>query len=484
MSTDVEPSPYPAAGEVIDGKYQIEGFIGEGGMGAVARAMHLIRKAPVALKFMSPAVMSVPGAVDRFINEAVAASALKSEHVVQVFDVGKLPSGAPYLVLELLDGCDAAQLLETEPNGIDVPRAAHIVLQVLRALEIAHAAGIIHRDLKPSNCFLVNHEGDHEFVKLLDFGISKVTREGQASITQTNVALGTPLYMSPEQARSARDVDLRTDLYSTGVILYELLCGQAPHMVEGGEFTAVLFRLFTTDAPPIAEKRAGLPKALTEVVHKALARDPNARYSSAREFAEALIPYCDARSAIEIARLRARGPTTIAGDAARVRVHSSPDFASTDATAATQMGTPTPASAPVATDGAQTGSQNARPETSQAVRTDLSSAQDSPIASAASTSSSPKWPIAVGGAGVAMIALAIYVVATKAPPATHADTQTSVVATTPPTPSVTPSVAPSTHETPSPSISASQTPPPPTSAPRVTNTVPTRDLSWGTKPHN
>ncbi len=306
MTTVGQPSPYPEAGEVIDGKYKIERYIGEGGMGAVARAMHLVRKAPVALKFMSPAVLYIEGAVDRFINEAVAASALKSDHVVQVFDVGKLPSGAPYLVLELLDGHDAAYLLEQEPQGIEVARAAHIVLQVLRALEVAHGAGIIHRDLKPSNCFLVNHEGDSEFVKLLDFGISKVTREGQAAITQTNAALGTPLYMSPEQARSSRDVDQRTDVYATGVILYELLCGQAPHMVDGGEFTAILYRLFTTDAPPITERRAGLPTGLAEVVHKALARDPAARFATAREFAEAIVPFCDARSAIEITHLRAR----------------------------------------------------------------------------------------------------------------------------------------------------------------------------------
>jgi len=445
-------------------------------MGAGARAMHLLRKAPVALKFMSPAVVYIPGSIDRFVNEAVAASALKSDHVVQVFDVGKLPSGAPYLVLELLDGHDAAQLLEQEPNGIEVARAAHIVLQVLRALEVAHAAGIIHRDLKPSNCFLVRHEGDHEFVKLLDFGISKVTREGEAAITQTNTALGTPLYMSPEQARSSRDVDTRTDIYATGVILYELLCGQAPHMVEGGEFTAVLYRLFTMDAPPIAERRAGLPPGLAEIVHKALARDPSERFATAREFAEALVPYCDARSAIEITHLRTRGPATVRAEVTRVLVPSAPGFEATDVTGATQMGS-SPILPPVTTS-----SGDGRPSTSQAVRTDLSSAQDSPsVAPSPAPSSSKRW-FAMGAlAIVAGIGATIYVVRAKEPPpSTRADDSvTTHVVVAPPPPSVTPSAVPSSIAS-APSASVpTQTPPPPPASHGVTNTVPSRNLGWG-----
>jgi serine/threonine protein kinase len=481
MTSSEKPSPYPEPGEVIDGKYKIERYIGEGGMGAVARAMHLIRKAPVALKFMSPAVTYVPGAVDRFINEAVAASALKSDHVVQVFDVGKLPGGNPYLVLELLDGHDAAQLLEREPHGIEVPRAAHIVLQVLRALEVAHASGIIHRDLKPSNAFLVNHEGDNEFVKLLDFGISKVTREGEASVTQTNAALGTPLYMSPEQARSSRDVDQRTDIYATGVILYELLCGQAPHMVEGGEFTAVLYRLFTTDAPPIAERRPGLPKGLAEIVHKALSRDPAGRFGTAREFAEALVPYCDGRSAIEITHLRARGPATVRGEAERVLVHAAPGFDPADVTAATQMGTPTsnPVLPPV--------TAPARTSASPAVRTDLSSAQDRPAVRV--ESASPKrWPVAVvAGVALAMgcVVTAVYFIKPRGN--AHPDVVlTAPVA--PPLPSVTPSAVPSAM----PSAVTSEAPRPPTSTQRsptatahVTNTAATTALhSWGNAPQN
>src|SRR5271163_5047135 len=130
---------YPSTGEVIDGKYQIEQLLGEGGMGAVAKATHLIRRAPVALKFMSPAVLALQGAVERFVNEGVAASQIDSDHVVKVFDVGRLPSGAPYLVMEYLDGCDLGQLLAREGGRLDTIRAVHFTLQILRALQTAHA---------------------------------------------------------------------------------------------------------------------------------------------------------------------------------------------------------------------------------------------------------------------------------------------------------------------------------------------------------
>jgi serine/threonine-protein kinase len=301
-------NPYPQNGDVLDGKYRIERLLGEGGMGAVAKATHLLRRAPVALKFMSPAVMAVGGAIERFVNEGVAASQIDSDHVVKVFDVGRMPSGAPYLVMEFLEGCDVAQLMAREGRAIEPRRAVHMTLQILRALQTAHAAGIVHRDMKPSNCFVVEKDGEPDFVKLVDFGISKVRTddpEGRsAQLTRTNSALGTPLYMSPEQARSPRDVDHRTDLYSVGAILYEMLSTRTPYTAESGEYTEILYKIFTTDPEPLRGLRPDLPDALCAVVHRALARDRDARFASAQDMADALAPFADDRSAQVLARLR------------------------------------------------------------------------------------------------------------------------------------------------------------------------------------
>jgi serine/threonine protein kinase len=301
-------STYPQPGEVLDGKYRVEHLLGEGGMGAVAKATHLLRRAPVALKFMSGAVLSLQGAVERFVNEGVAASQIDSDHVVKIFDVGRLPSGAPYLVMEYLEGFDLAQLLEREGPKLDTSRAVHFTVQALRALHTAHGAGIIHRDMKPSNCFVIAKDGEPDFVKLVDFGISKVRASedgGAPQLTRTNSALGTPLYMSPEQARSPRDVDHRTDLYSVGAILYEMLAGRTPYSAGSGEYTEMLFKIFTTEPEPLGHCRPDLPEALTAVVARALHRDRNERFASAADMAEALAPFADERSAQVLARLRA-----------------------------------------------------------------------------------------------------------------------------------------------------------------------------------
>ena len=301
-------SPYPQAGEVLEGKYRVEQLLGEGGMGAVAKATHMLRRAPVAIKFMSPAVLALQGAVERFVNEGVAASQIDSDHVVKVFDVGRMPTGAPYLVMEYLDGCDLGQLLAREGGRLDQTRTVHFGLQILRALQTAHASGIIHRDMKPSNCFVINKDGEPDFVKLVDFGISKVRSDDaagrSANLTRTNSALGTPLYMSPEQARSPRDVDHRADLYSVGAILYELLTGRTPYISESGEYTEILFKIFTTEPEPLRSLRPEIDDGLAAIVHHALTRDPNQRFSSASEFAEALAPWADERSAQVIARVR------------------------------------------------------------------------------------------------------------------------------------------------------------------------------------
>ncbi|MCC6648277.1 MAG: serine/threonine protein kinase [Polyangiaceae bacterium] len=312
----VQATGYPSAGEVIDGKYRIDRMLGQGGMGAVAAAFHLLRKAPVALKFISPDIVRVPGAVERFVNEAVAASQIDSDHVVRIFDVGQMPSGLPYIVMEMMSGQDLAVVLEREgPTGLPVPRAVHFVLQILRALQVAHGAGIIHRDLKPSNAFVITKDGEPDFVKLLDFGISKITQDASESaqhLTQTNTGLGTPLYMSPEQARNARDATPRSDIYSVSAILYELLTARTPYLADTPN--DLLFKLFTTEPDDIRGVRPDVPEGLAAAIHRGLSKEPAGRPASVTELAELIAPYADARSASIVSKLGPSRSSLVSSD--------------------------------------------------------------------------------------------------------------------------------------------------------------------------
>lgn len=303
----MDATGYPSAGEVVDGKYRIDRMLGQGGMGAVAAAFHLLRKAPVALKFISPDIVRVPGAVERFVNEAVAASQIDSDHVVRIFDVGQMPSGLPYIVMEMMSGHDLAVVLEREgPTGLPVPRAVHFVLQILRALQVAHAAGIIHRDLKPSNAFVITKDGEPDFVKLLDFGISKITQDASESaqhLTQTNTGLGTPLYMSPEQARNARDATAQSDIYSVSAILYELLTARTPYLADTPN--DLLYKLFTAEPDDIRKVRPDLPEGLAAAVHRGLSKEASQRPATVTDVADLIAPYADARSAGIISRIGA-----------------------------------------------------------------------------------------------------------------------------------------------------------------------------------
>jgi serine/threonine-protein kinase len=331
MPTTLEHA-YPRPGDVLEGKYAVERLVGEGAMGAVFQATHVLRQAPVALKFMSPSIIDTPVVVERFLNEGVAASRINNEHVVHVLDVSKLPSGLPYLVMEYLEGENLEQLLDREgkPGLVDVARCVHFVLQVLRALSVAHRSGIIHRDLKPANCFVIRRDDEPDFIKILDFGISKVqpvrVREGTEpgivsdplNLTGIGAALGTPLYVSPEQARNPKNVDARSDLYSVAVMLYELLTGTTPFAPESGALSELFMLLATATPAPVDQIRGDLPIGLAAVVSRGLGKSPDQRYQSSAEMAAALAPFADRRSELVLRQLLQR-PSAPAG-----RVTSSP----------------------------------------------------------------------------------------------------------------------------------------------------------------
>ena len=309
---DPNDNPYPQPGEVLEGKYEIQRVLGTGAMGAVVRATHLLRQAPVALKFMSPQVMNRPGIVRRFLNEGVAASQIDSDHAVKVLDVCELDTGVPYLVMEYLEGEDLKEMLEREGNpGLDdIPRAVHITLQILRGLQVAHRAEIVHRDMKPANVFLVTKDGAPDFVKIVDFGISKIRQPDQIELTNVGSALGTPLYMSPEQARNPKDVDPRSDLYAVAAILYEMIAGQPPFVPESGTLSELMIKLGTEEPASLEETRSNLPVGFWATVARGLAKLPEQRYQSAKEFAEALAPFADERSSHVLKQMASR---TLAG---------------------------------------------------------------------------------------------------------------------------------------------------------------------------
>ncbi len=274
------------AGDIVGGKYTIEALLGAGGMGAVFLASHAQLRRHVAIKFLLSEAMSNPDAFARFEREAHAAAALQSDHVTRVLDMGALPSGTPYIVMEYLEGEDLAARLVAQ-RQLPVEQAVAYILEACDALSEAHALGIVHRDLKPANLFLAHRPNGATRVKVLDFGISKMRIEGKPlSLTGTGAIMGSPLYMSPEQLRGSGKVDERSDIWALGVVLYELLAGDPPFMAEA--FPEQCALILTAPVPALLAKRAGVPARLEAVILRCLAKPPSERFSTVGELAAAL----------------------------------------------------------------------------------------------------------------------------------------------------------------------------------------------------
>ena len=276
-------------GDVIDQKYRAIRLIGKGGMGSVYEGQHILVERRVAIKVLLPAP-DQGRASARFAQEARAAGRIGNEHILDVYDMGSLPDGSCYLVAEYLDGETLRQRINRE--GRMSPSAAlPLVLELLDGLGAAHAAGVVHRDLKPDNVFLVGKKaGRSDFVKLIDFGISRfepLDNSDGARMTTTGAVLGTPHYLSPEQARGRRGIDQRSDLFAVGVILYEMVTGEVPFKAES--FNDLLFKIVLEPAPAPEEVVRDLDPAFSSIIVKAMAKDPAARYQSAEELSLALI---------------------------------------------------------------------------------------------------------------------------------------------------------------------------------------------------
>ncbi|MDB4933205.1 MAG: hypothetical protein JWP87_177 [Labilithrix sp.] len=301
---DPKSGAIPRAGDVIAEKYRVERVLGMGGMGVVVLVTHMKLGEPYAMKCLLPTGASDAETVERFMREARAAVRIKSEHIARVSDVGQLPNGSPYILMEYLVGRDLSDQLR-EHGPLSIRDAVEYVLQACTGIAEAHALGIVHRDLKPSNLFLTPRLDGAALVKVLDFGISKAMGEAgphKPSLTQTSSVFGSPAYMSPEQIRSAKNVDFRTDIWALGVILYELLTNELPFVAEtaGGLLSAI-----AADEPqPLRSRRPDVSEALDAVVRRCLEKKTQQRFQTVSELATALEPFRAGDSLVSVGRIR------------------------------------------------------------------------------------------------------------------------------------------------------------------------------------
>jgi eukaryotic-like serine/threonine-protein kinase len=309
-------------GDTVAGKFLVTEYIAVGGMGIVYGATHLELETPVALKFVRPEFAAEEDLVLRFLNEARSAAQLKSEHVARVMDCGRLPSGIPYLVMERLEGSDLATTLRRiGPLPIEV--ATDYVLQACQALDEAHAALIVHRDIKPENLFLTRRPDGSPLIKILDFGISKQLRhstEQRALTLAGQGSLGSPSYMSPEQMKTPHDVDARSDIWSIGIVLYELLTGTAPF--EAQTVAQTCARVLTMPMPSLRQVRPDVPPQLEAIVSRCLEKERTLRFASIQELVLALQPFSS--TAADAPTLRV---TPVEAEAVRRAAQSSTDDA-------------------------------------------------------------------------------------------------------------------------------------------------------------
>ncbi len=274
--------PEELIGQIVDGRYRVEKIIGRGGMGVVYACRHVVVNKPAAMKVLRIGDERAEGVLQRFIREAQTANVVRSRHIVEMTDFGQLPNGYCYVVMELLEGMSLT--LAMRERRLSMPELLHVFTQMAESLDLVHAQGIVHRDLKPDNVFLVNEANDPLFVKLLDFGIAKAMHAQASGLTETGVILGTPYYMSPEQARG-ENVDHRTDIYALGVMMYRAFTGKLPFVAES--MLGVLTR-HLTEAPAPPSHITPIDGRIEHLILRCLEKDPSARFQTGGELGAAL----------------------------------------------------------------------------------------------------------------------------------------------------------------------------------------------------
>lgn len=292
-----DPQTPVKEGDILASKYRVEKVIGAGGMGVVVAATQLEIERRVALKFLLPQLAESDDLIGRFMREAKASVRLKGRHIAQVLDVGRMEDGRPYIVMEHLEGRDLGDELKFAPDPLPVENAASWILQACEGLAEAHALGIVHRDIKPGNIFLTHGVDGRPCVMVLDFGISKtidpMVKEGLSSLTKTEMLLGSPLYMAPEQMRSSKHVDERSDIWGLGAILYELLTRKVPFVAD--TLLELCFKVAQESPPNVKELRADIPDELARTVMRCLEKDPPRRWANVGELATALEPFANVK---------------------------------------------------------------------------------------------------------------------------------------------------------------------------------------------
>ncbi len=309
------------------GKYRVERVIGRGGMGVVVAARRIHLDDVVAVKFLLAEQCKRPDMVVRFLREGRSAVKIKSDRVARIFDVDSLPDGAPYLVMELLEGDDLQARIQTR-GPLGVREAADLLLQACEALAEAHTLGMIHRDLKPANLFLVRGPDGEDAIKILDFGISKLRTEGmEPALTAAHELMGSPAYMSPEQIANASEVDGRSDIWSLGIILYQMVVGRRPY--DAKTLPALVMQIVNAPVPDGSEQGQRVPRELLPVIQRCLEKAPKLRYRDVGDLGRALGPLASDRGLRSLARIQRTlevSPLTVVGPSSPTATVAGPAF--------------------------------------------------------------------------------------------------------------------------------------------------------------